>query len=223
MKSETKRLLNKVHFDWPSPELTLTSPSQGGAASLKNDAYLFKAAKASKEDLDESQEALLSLIGEEFVPLQKAAGASESSSSSSEGKNEEDNINVNKENENPMSENTVTREEFETLQKELAVQKAVNSIAGYKFESDIDKGVAGAIAALSTEGQEAITKAFDTLVARGEASLEKAKEDFSKENPESDLAKSLQDDAGEDGEAEVEVAKTLAERIADRQAQKEAK
>ncbi len=221
--SETKRLLNKVHFDWDNPELTLTSPSQGGAASLKNDAYLFKAAKASKEDLDESQEALLSLIGEEFVPLQKAAGASESSSSSSEGKNEEDNINVNKENENPMSENTVTREEFETLQKELAVQKAVNSIAGYKFESDIDKGVAGAIAALSIEGQEAITKAFDTLVARGEASLEKAKEDFSKENPESDLAKSLQDDAGEDGEAEVEVAKTLAERIADRQAQKEAK
>ena len=52
-----------------------------------------------------------------------------------------------------MSEETVTREEFETLQKALAVSQAENSITGYTFDEELNKAVAGAIATLDAEGK----------------------------------------------------------------------
>lgn len=219
--SEVKRILKAIHFDFENPELTLTSPSQGGAASLKNEAYLFKADKAKEEDLDDSQRAILDVIGEEFSPLQKANN--KTPSSSSEDVDGEENSNITKDNEDIMSENMVTREEFETLQKELAVSKAAHSIVKYKFSEEVAEGVASALASLKSDEQEAISKAFDALVATGEEAVEKAKE--AKADEENDLAKKLQDEAGDDGEVEGEtVEKTLAQKIEDRQnARKEAK
>lgn len=209
---EAKRILKGVHFDWDNPEVTYTTPSQGGAASLKNDAYLFKAAKATVEDLDESQESILKQIGEEFVTLEKSEDDNtQTPSSSAEAKvGEETQVTKGK------NMTDVTREEFEELQKALAVSEAVNSLSAYDFEADINKAAAGAIANLkSPEDKEAVTKAFDALVARTEAEVEKAK--ATKPEEESELSKSLSEEAGEGGESEETVEKTLAERARDAQ------
>lgn len=214
---EAKRVIKGVHFDWDHPEVTYTSPSQGGAASLKNDAYIFKAAKATKEDLDETQESILKQIGEEFTTLEKSKdGNNQTPSSSSEDVDGEE-TQVNKG--NNMTD--VTREEFVELQKALAVEKAKNSITVYAFEADLNKAVAGAVATLSDEDKEAITKAFDALIARGEAEVEKAK--AVKPEEESELSKALADEAGEAGEAEEDVEKSLATRARESQDNEQAK
>jgi hypothetical protein len=216
---EAKRILKGVNFDWDHPEVTYTTPSQGGAASLKNDAYIFKAAKATKEDLDESQESILKQIGEKFITLEKSeADNNQTPSSSAEAKVGEDNQVTKGKN---MTD--VTREEFEALQKALAVSQAVNALSGYNFETDVNKAVAGAIAGLDAEGQEAVTKAFDALVARTEAEVEKAVAAKPVEE-ESELSKALSEEAGAGGEVEEEVEKSLAQRAIDAQAKmKEAK
>lgn len=210
---EATRQLVGVNFDWDHPELTYTSPSQGGAASLKNEAYeINKAKKATIDDLDEEQANILKDIGEEFVSLEKHLGVdnNQTPSSSAEAKVGEDNQ-VNK----GTNMTDVTREEFEALQKALAVSEAVNALSGYGFEADINKAVAGAIAGLDAEGQEAVTKAFDALVARTEAAVEKAKE--VKPEEESELSKALSEEAGEGGESEAPVEKSLAERAREAQ------
>ena len=208
---ETTRILKTIQFDWDHPEVTYTSPDQGGAASGLNDAYLFKANKAEKEDLSEAQEAILSKIGEEFSPLQKANN--ETPSSSSEDKVGEEESKIDKGNKETMSENTVTREEFETLQKALKESKAENALMGYGFEAELNKELAVAVASL--ESFETITKAFDALIARGEAEVTKAKEEAAKEPQENELSKALQEEAGKGGEAEAdeEVDKSLNARL----------
>ena len=210
------RQVKGVHFDWDFPEVTYTSPSQGGAASLLNDAYLFKAAKAVESDLDESQASILAKIGEEFTTLQKSVDGNNPtpSSVSTDGDTGESKI-LNKESKIMTD---VTREEFEELQKALAVSQAVNSIAGYAFEADLNKAVASAVATLSAEDAVSMNKAFDALVARGEVALDKAvlaaKAPVEEENP---LAKSLAEESGEEGEADEPVEKSLAQRAIEAQ------
>lgn len=201
------RQVKGVHFDWEFPEVTYTTPSQGGAASLKNDAYLFKANKAVESDLDETQVSILAKIGEEFKTLQKSVGNDNPtpSSVSSDGDSGENN-DLNKD--NKMTD--VTREEFETLQKALSVSLAVNSIAGYAFEADLNKAVASAVASLSAEDALEINKAFDALVARGEVALDKAKEEKAPEK--TDLEKSLEKEVGDEGKADEPMEKSLVER-----------
>lgn len=215
-KPEATRQLEGVHFDWDYPELTYTSASQGGAASLKNEAYqLNKAKKAVESDLDQEQVQILKDIGESFISLEKHLGAdkNQTPSSSAEARVGED-TQVNKGTDN-MSENTVTREEFLELQKALAVEKAKNSIAGYAFEAELNKSVAGAIATLNAEDKEAIEKAFDALVARADEAVDKAKK--GKPQEENELSKALSEEAGEGGEPEAPVEKSLAERAREAQ------
>jgi hypothetical protein len=215
---EATRQLVGVNFDWDHPELTYTSPSQGGAASLKNEAYeINKAKKATIDDLDEEQANILKDIGEEFVSLEKHLGVdnTQTPSSSAEAKVGEDNQ-VIKGNHDTMSDEK-TLERIAQLEKALAVSEATNSLTGYSFEADVNKAVAGAIAKLdSAEDKEAIVKAFDALVARTEAEVEKAKAD--KPEEESDLSKALSEEAGEGGEVEETVEKSLAERALEAQA-----
>jgi hypothetical protein len=220
-KVEPTHILKGVHFDWDHPELTYTSNSQGGAASLKNEAYeINKAKKAVESDLDTEQVQILKDIGEEFISLEKHLGTGNNptpSSSSTEASNEGETL-VTKGSKD-MSENMVTRKEFVELQKALAVEKAVNSIAGYTFDTEINKAIAGAIASLNTDGQEAIMKAFDALVTRGTEAVEKAVEKSNAEAKpeESELNKALETEVGDGGEADEPVEKSLAERARDAQ------
>lgn len=216
-KPEATRQLVGVHFDWDHPELTYTSPSQGGAASLKNDAYqLSKAKKAKVEDLDDEQAAILKEIGEEFISLEKHLGADndKTPSSSSEDVDGEETLNITKGTDDTMSDQTLER--IAQLEKALAVSEATNSLTGYSFDAEVNKAVAGAIAKLETaEDKDAITKAFDVLVARSEEAVEKAKKAAPTEGD--DLAKSLSEEVGEGGESEEVVEKSLWERAREAQ------
>jgi hypothetical protein len=208
---EAKRVLKGINFDFTGAHIAYTSEEQGGAASLLNDPILLKA-KDSTVTLTEAQKEIISKLGEESTPLDKklSEGVEVSSSSSSEVSNGEENINVNKENEVTMADDKLATEVAE-LRKELAVQKAVNSLTDYSFEKELTTSVAAALASLETADQEAVLKAFDALEARTEVEVTKAKEAAPEEVNE--LAKALGDEAGIEGEAEVEVVKTLAERI----------
>ena len=214
---EAKRLLQGVHFDWDHPELTYTSPSQGGAASMKNEAYtLNKAKKATVGDLHKSELAMLAEIGEEFVSLEKHLGVdnNQTPSSSAEAKVGEETKNVDKGNKETMSENTELFDKVEALQKALAVSEAERALVGYGFEADLSKSLAESIASL--ESTEVITKALDVLVARTEVEVAKAKE--AAPVAETDLQKTLATEAGESGEPEKEVAKSFLDEIAAHQA-----
>lgn len=219
---EAKRLLEGVNFDWEHPELTYTSPSQGGAASLKNEAYsLSKAKKASLEDLDQDQLSILKEIGEEFTSLEKhlGVGNTKTPSSSAEAVGGEE-TKVDKGNKETMSEETVTRKEFVALQKALAVSEAEKRLMSYGFDAELNKSLAEALSEL--ESSESITKAFDALIARGEEAVTKAKD----EAPvvETDLQKTLAGEAGESGEPEQNVEKSFLDKIqAHQDAQKGAK
>ena len=221
-KVEPTHIIKGAHFDWDHPELTYTSPSQGGAASLKNDAYqLNKAKKAVEADLDSEQAQILKDIGEEFISLEKHLGTDNNQTPSPSADAE---VKVGEEPQvtkgsNDMSENTVTREEFQELQKALAVSKAVNSIAGYSFETEINKDLAEAIASLSDENKEAVNKALDVLVTRGKEAIDKAieKSKTEKVEDENELSKSLSEEVGESGEPEAPVEKSLAMQARDHQ------
>lgn len=213
------RQIEGVNFDWDHPELTYTSPSQGGAASLKNDAYeLSKAKKATIEDLDEEQANILKDIGEEFISLEKHLGeinAKTPSPVDTDGLIGE--TKIEKGNDDTMSEETLAR--IAQLEKALAVSEATNSLTVYGFDADVNKAVAGAIAQLeSAEDKEAIVKAFGVLVARTEAEVEKAVSAKAPEaEEESELSKALAAEAGDGGEPEAEVEKTLAQRARESQ------
>ena len=214
---EATRQLVGVNFDWDHPELTYTSPSQGGAASLKNEAYeINKTKKATIDDLDEEQASILKEIGEEFISLEKHLGEDDNQTPSSvdtDGLTGENKLE--KGNDDTMSKETLER--IAQLEKALAVSQAENSLTGYGFAADVNKAVAGAIAQLETaEDKEAIVKAFDALVARTEAEVEKAV--AAKPEEESELAKSLSEEAGVEGESEALVEKTLAQRAIESQA-----
>jgi hypothetical protein len=210
---EATRQLVGVNFDWANPELTYTSPSQGGACSLKNEAYeINKAKKATIDDLDEEQASILKDIGEDFISLEKHLGEdnNQTPSSSAEAKVGED---------NKVTKGTnmtdVTREEFEDLQKALAESLAVNALSGYNFEADVNKAMASAVAKLNDEDKEAVTKALDVLVARTETEVDKAVAAKPKEDCE--LSKALSEEVGEGGEVEEAVEKSLAQRALDAQ------
>lgn len=217
IKSEpkAKRIIHSVSFDFSGAEVSYTDASQGGAASGMDDPILLKAKQPAKEDLTAEQVALLEAVGEEFNPLVKQKINTQARSSSSEDVDGEE-TKMTKGKEKPMSDDK-TLERIAQLEKALAVSEAVNGLSKYEFESEVIKTVSNAIADLSDEGKEAITKAFDILVARGAEALEKAAENAKEEEQEgkTELQKSLETEAGHGDEAEGEVVeKSLADRVA---------
>ncbi len=212
---KAKAELSNVSFQFKGAHVAYTSEDQGGAASLLNEPLLLKSTETG--NLSEDQEKILSKVNEEFTPLEKSKDVENVSPSSDEVVTGEEHIsNVTKGNDKDMSDQKLedVLAEVAKLQKSLSVQKAVNTIAPYKFEDA--EAVAEAISDLSEEAQGVVLKAFDALVAREGEALEKAK--TAAPAVETDLQKALDEEAGVDGEAEVEVVeKSLAERVMDLQ------
>lgn len=211
IESEAKRVLKGIHFDFEGAHIALTDASQGGACSLMNDPLMLKSLKGKV--LTSEQEALLVRMGHEISEVEKSTSGNQTPTSVDTDGLTGDNK-LQKGTDDIMSKETLER--IAQLEKALAVSEATNSLTGYGFEADVKKAVAGAIAKLeSTEDKEAVTKAFDALVAKGEADVEKAK--TAKPEEESDLAKALSEEAGDGGEAEEEVEKSLAQRAIEAQ------
>jgi hypothetical protein len=195
-KTKAKRKISKIRFNFEGAEASYTDASQGGACSEMNEPFLLKAKEVGT--LTEGQKAILQKIGEEPTPLGKSLS------------DEDNNVSKQKEEDNNMSENMVTREEFEALQKALAESESTNSILKYGFEADMNKSVAGALAKLDQDFRTEILKAFDKMAEEKEEAVNKAKELSVKK---SGLEEELEKEVGESGEPEVATKKSLVERI----------
>ncbi len=194
-----KRILKGIHFDWPNPELTLTDASQGGAASLKNDIIVEKAMKPN-----EDQQGILDELEEEFTPLAKAKGVDDSGTTKT----------TTNEGTEDMSEQI--QKELAEVKHELAVQKAIGTLTPFKLGDELEAEVAKELASL--EDSSAIIKALTAIVAMGDYGVAKALED-AKVAPTEDtpLAKALDQEAGDGGEAEAEVEKSFADQVKEAQ------
>ena len=211
-----KNELKRIHFDWDHPELTYTSQSQGGAASLMNDPFtISKALKAKEEDLDEDQVRILKEIEEDFVSLEKHFGENngkeDSSSSGNSGVISEEGK-LNKGKQANMSEDNSHAEKIEQLEKALKASEARNEIQPFGFDKELCKSLSEQMANLTTEGMGVVIKALEQVKEKTmEISAEKSAGTKTIDNP---LASALDKEAGEEGKTEEEnVEKSFLEKI----------
>lgn len=187
-----KRILKGINFDWPNPEITLTDPSVGGACSLKNEIIIEK----SMQPINETQQAILDEIEEEFTPIAKQL----------EDAVEVDNTSVNEtQKETDMS--VEKDQEIAELKKQLRKVDVTKAFAKYELgelEADLVE------LASDMEDYSVLTKALDVLVAKVEVEVTKAKEEVTPENP---VLKAMSEEQGQGGEPEVEVEKSMSEKI----------
>lgn len=173
----------KVRFlkDVKITGLSYTTEEDGGAASKKNESYLFKSLNVNEESVDQALEA---------------------GSDNTVEKSTQENTKENKMSDEVTIEDL--KKQLESMKQELALEKASKSLTKYGFEDEV--AVAKAVAQLEQDGQEAILKAFDTLVAQKETKveeLEKSLKDAEKKDQEENpLAKALEQEAGEEGSQE---------------------
>ena len=213
---EAVREIKGINFDWDHPELTYTSPSQGGAASMKNDAYLIdKAKKAKFEDLDEDQLSIIEQIGEEFVSLDKTLGDDTKTPSLEEGIEGET---IDKTGTTDMSEQAHKDllKELGELRKENAINKAHKDLVAHELGDELSDGVAAVYAELDKDAQAVISKAFAHIKAAGVESLDKAvaaAKVVAAPEAETELQKALDAEAGEGGEPEADVEKSFLDQI----------
>ena len=188
------RVLKDVHFDNEGSHLSYTTPEDGGAASLKNEAFLTKALNVEESD------------------NQAHACEDDTVEKSTENKTQT------KENEMTEVEKQL-QEQVAKMQHELAVRDAKDVLNKYGFEAELNKQVADVIASIEAEKQEAVYKALDALkgeVEAKDAEIEKSAKDKS-ENP---LAKALDEEVGTEGSEAVEAEKSLVEQIKELQISK---
>ena len=193
-----KRLLKNISFQGENAALSYTTGC--GAASLKNESYLFKSLDV-KEQKELSDEALASEDDNTSVTQKDV-------SKSNDIKNKGDQMT-----------DQVSMEKFVSLQKKLAT----NELAPYGFEADLQKSLVDVVVGLADEQSEVLFKAFNAIVAEKEEAVNKAleaKADTKEE--ETELQKSLKDEAGHQ-DVEAPVAKSLVQDALDKIDAKEAK
>lgn len=199
-----KRILKGLHFDWPNPHLSLTDPSKGGACSMLNDIIVEK----SMLEINETQQAILDEIKEEFVPILKELGTSTTSVTKTNEEGNETDMSV-----ELQKQLDVQAEELKELKRDNAVLKALKEVEQFGLDEVIQKELVAAM--VDGEGSEAIVKALSAVkAATPEAKVEV-------ENP---VAKALSEEAGGEGIAEedVKVEKSILEQLKDNmQAQEE--
>jgi len=208
--TDTKRIIHSIWFDKDTAECSLTSESQGGPAS-QMETVLLKANSPLESDLSDQEREYLSYIGEEFTPLQKQKSNNNSLSSvKSDAGEEQENLTKG----NKMSDQNVVEQEAINKARDAKIaklEKALMQKEIEKYNLDNSEAVASALVELEDEKSQELIKAFAAIEKTAEVAITK-----SKETP---LDKAFEE-AGEDGEAEVEVEKSLAERIEEKRIEK---
>lgn len=176
-----KTLLKDVHFDFDASEdnpLGCHIHYTTGAASLMDDAFLFK---AKEGELSEEEINILNNVNKKQ-------------------KTEEGEVMDEKVVKALEDENKSLKVKLEEIEKALKSEKVEKSLSCFPLEDEMTENVTKAMLDMSDDVQKIIVKAFGFL------------RDFKEEVEENDLQKSLQEEAGADGDAEV-VEKSLNERI----------
>lgn len=227
---EPTRLLSNFIMTHKAAHVAYTSPSQGGAASLKNEPFEIM---KSKIVLDDEQKELLEEFDEELTELEKAKlKASEvdskAPSTSAEAEAQDagvDNQTVNKGQD--MSDEL--KQEIAELKKQLAAEKLEKSLAKYSLADEEASSLASALVELDESQREAVTKALDSVVAAGVAkveALEAEKAELSKslENApkeENELLKKLEGEEGQESPVEPKAPTgTIAQRVSAKRQEK---
>lgn len=192
-----KRILKNITFQHDNAALAYTTESAGGAASLKNEAYLFKSLnKIETKEL------------------------SEEANTASEGDNTSVNQEVSKSNDIKTEEGDQMSDQDQKvveLEKKLKAMTIEKTLTKYGFEAEVEAGLASAMAEL--EDAVAITKALDALVEAKDALAESHKEALEKaleekaEEAKTPLEKAIDAEAGHQDVAPVE-AMSLVQRTA---------
>ena len=224
---EAKRTLAGFDFSKKFSHLSLTTPSGGGPASLKEwMVVLEKGMQLNKED---SQ--LLEELEEEFTPLEKKLKADGGDSKETAPSTPVDagaqdagvdNKTVNK-GQDEMSE--ALQKEIAELKKQLEAERVEKDLSKYSLEKEVSTELSKALVELSEDHRDAVIKSLDAVVAAGEAKaeelskekeevaaeLEKAKEGTQEDN---ELAKQLADEKGHPEIEKSQGEKTFGERVA---------
>lgn len=183
-----KRLLKNISFQGDNAALSYTTGS--GAASLKNESYLFK----SLDPVEQNE-------------LSEGAQAADDDNTGVNQEVSKSNDNINEEGDQMTDQ--VSMEKFVSLQKKLAN----NELAQYSFEADVQKGLVDLVVGLDDEQSAILFKAFDAIVSEKEEALNKALEG-KKEEEVTPLQKALDKEEGHQ-EVEAPVAKSLVAQAAD--------
>lgn len=192
-----KRLLKNFNFKYEGAHLAVTDGTKGGAASMKNEAYLFKALDGGSNESD-------SAVADTAV-VDGNTGVTADVSVSKSNDNDEDNMTA-----EVMKS---MQEQIEALQKQLAdkehevaVEKAATAFAKYELEAELVKELSEAF---QGETAELVVKALDAMKAAEAVAIEKAKEQVA---PVNEIAKALTEEKAEGGEPEQQQEKTLVEK-----------
>lgn len=207
MNNKLKRIITSVDLspDWSHIALT----DGEGAASLMNEAYVFKGIEPEIGALNDEQLKIIGEIGEEYIVKGIDINTSVKPDATHQPSKETSTKSVEKESD--MSEELVKEmaEKLEAMTKALAVEKAERTLIPFGFVEVDATAVAKAIASLDQEDSEAVLKAFEELKTAAEESATKALKS-EEENP---VVKALAEEAGEAGEEEEVAEKSFVEKV----------
>jgi len=235
------RVIKEFIFTHKAAHIAFTSPSQGGAASLRNEYYQPEMLMKSKILPDLEQEALLDEFGEleELRELAKAKLKAEtldskapSTSATAEALDAGvDNQNLNKGQDEMSEDLQKAMKQIEELQKQLATKDMKEAVAKYSLKDEEASSLASALVELKEDGRTAVLKSLDSIKAKAEAkekeladkveALETEKVDLAKaleskesQSGENPILKALEGEQGEAAPVEQKAPQTLAERVA---------
>lgn len=192
-----KRLLKNFNFKYEGAHLAVTDGTKGGAASLKNEAYLFKALDVGSNESD-------SAVADTAV-VDGNTGVTADVSVSKSNDNNEDNMTA--EVMKSMQEQIeALQKQLEAKEHEVAVEKAATAFAKYELEAELVKELSEAF---QGEAVELVVKALNAMKAAEAVAVEKAKEQVA---PVNEIAKALTEEKAEGGEPEQQQEKTLVEK-----------
>lgn len=192
-----KRLLKNFNFKYEGAHLAVTDGTKGGAASMKNEAYLFKA-------LDDGSNESDSAVADTAV-VDGNTGVTADVSVSKSNDNNEDNMTA--EVMKSMQEQIeALQKQLEAKEHEVAVEKAATAFAKYELEAELVKELSEAF---QGEAVELVVKALNAMKAAEAVAIEKAKEQVA---PVNEIAKALTEEKAEGGEPEQQQEKTLVEK-----------
>lgn len=192
-----KRLLKNFNFKYEGAHLAVTDGTKGGAASMKNEAYLFKALDNGSNESD-------SAVADTAV-VDGNTGVTADISVSKSNDNNEDNMTA--EVMKSMQEQIkALQKQLEAKEREVAVEKAATAFAKYELEAELVKELSEAF---QGKAVELVVKALDAMKAASAVAIEKAKEQVA---PVNEIAKALTEEKAEGGEPEQQQEKTLVEK-----------
>lgn len=192
-----KRLLKNFNFKYEGAHLAVTDGTKGGAASMKNEAYLFKALDNGSNESD-------SAVADTAV-VDGNTGVTADISVSKSNDNNEDNMTA--EVMKSMQEQIkALQKQLEAKEREVAVEKAATAFAKYELEAELVKELSEAF---QGKAVELVVKALDAMKAAEAVAIEKAKEQVA---PVNEIAKALTEEKAEGGEPEQQQEKTLVEK-----------